>query len=371
MTKVSAVRNDNDELRIVFLRLRSLGDTVLMTPLLAVAKKRPHCRVAVAVEAPFHELLLENPNVDRLFVMPRGRNELLGRVRTVRAIRAFSPHLAIDLHGGTTSSWMTFFSKAGRRVGYSSSRNSYLYDVKVPNSRQVWEKQELHTVEHQLAFLKHLGFPVEPPPDPEIPLLKGEVDQARDELRGLGIDGDFVLVHPAAAFDTKQWPAKHFAEVCRELSSEGIKVVVTAGPGEEPVMEKVRSEGSGAALFLPPLPLRLFAAVASLCRLYIGNDTGATHIAAALGRRIVVIFGSSDYRVWYPWKSEHQLIRHDLPCVPCPGYRCLHYEEPLCIRSVSPSAVVGAARSLYGTNQQIPIDRNHIQLQGPANRCCG
>jgi len=251
---------------------------------------------------------------------------------------------------------MAFFSKARQRVGYASSRNSHLYNVKVPDSRQIWKKQELHTVEHQLAFLKHLGFRIDPLPNPQIFLTAPELDRARLTLREGGVDGPFVLVHPAAAFDTKQWPAEHFAALSRQLSADGMKVVVTAGPGEEPVLEKVRSRGGGAAFFLPPLPLRLFAAVTSLCRLYIGNDTGATHIAAALGRRIVVIFGSSDYRVWHPWRSEHQLIRHDLPCVPCPGYRCLYYETPLCIRSVSPQAVLEAARSMYGANQQVTID---------------
>ncbi len=356
MTETGSAINENKPLRIVFLRLRSLGDTVLMTPLLAVAKRRPRCEVAVAVEAPFHEILLNNPNVDHLFVIERDRNKMLARLQAIRAIRAFGPHLTIDLHGGTTSSWMAFLSKARQRVGYASSRNAHLYNVKVPNSRGIWGKEELHTVEHQLAFLKHLGFPVEPLPNPEIRLTAAEVDQARRILRELGVEPPFILVHPAAAFDTKQWPAEHFAGLSRTLSEEGLKVILTAGPGEERVLEQVRSQGAGRAVFLPPLPLRLFAAVTSLCHLYIGNDTGATHIAAALGRRIVVIFGSSDYRVWYPWQSEHQLIRHDLPCVPCPGYRCLFYEKPLCIRSVSPQAVLEAARSMYGTKQQVAID---------------
>jgi ADP-heptose:LPS heptosyltransferase len=327
-----------------------------MTPLLAVSK-RAGAQVAVAVEAPFHEILLGNPNVDALFVLPRTGNKALARLRATRGIRAFNPDLVIDLHGGTTSSWMTFFSKGRQRVGYASSRNSYLYDLKVPDSRQVWEKQELHTVEHQLAFLKHLDFPVEPMPKPEIYLAPDEMARAQDRLRELGaVDSSFILIHPAAAFDTKQWPAEHFAEVSRRLSDSGMKVVVTAGPGEDDVLEEVRSRGAGSSIFLSPLPLRLFAAVTSLCALYIGNDTGATHIAAALGRRIVVIFGSSDYRVWYPWGTQYRLIRHDLPCVPCPGYRCLLYNEPRCIRSVTPQAVLEAARSMYGTNQQVAID---------------
>jgi len=349
--------DENKELRVVFLRLRSLGDTVLMTPLLAAAKRRPNSRVAVVVEEPFHEVLLENPNIDQLFVLARNRNDVVERLRIVRAVRAFNPHLAIDLHGGTTSSWMTFFSKATRRVGYAAGRNSFLYNVKIPRSSQIWGKQELHTVEHQLAPLKYLGFPVDPIPPVQICLTVDELHEASERLRSIGInEEDFVLVHPAAAFDTKQWPAENFAELSRELSRSVMKLVITAGPGEESILAKIRSLGAGSACFLDPLPLRLFAAVTSLCSLYVGNDTGATHMAAALRKRVVVIFGSSNDRVWYPWQTEHQIVRHDLPCVPCPGYRCLHYEEPLCIRSVSPQAVAQAVRSLYGTNQQITID---------------
>ncbi len=342
--------------RVAVIRLRSLGDTVLMTPALAAAKRLPNCKVGVVVETPFHEVLVHNPNVDRLFVLDRNRNNLSERIRSVAAIRSFAPHLAIDLHGGTTSAWMTFFSKAARRVGYAASRNAFLYNLRVPVSSEIWGKKQLHTVEHQLSPLKHLGFPVDPLPPVEISLLPGELLEGRRKLEELGVAEPFVLVHPAAAFDTKQWPAEHFATVCRDLSRSGMKVVLTAGPGEEAVLHRIRDLGAGSASVLAPLPLRLFSAVASLSALYIGNDTGATHIAAAFGRKIIVIFGSSDDSVWYPWQTQHELIRHRLPCVPCPGYRCLHYKEPLCIQSVSPEAVIHAARSLYAANQQVTIN---------------
>ncbi|MCK5734540.1 MAG: glycosyltransferase family 9 protein, partial [Candidatus Latescibacteria bacterium] len=80
--------------------------------------------------------------------------------------------------------------------------------------------------------------------------------------------------------------------------------------------------------------------------LYVGNDTGSTHIVAALGKKIVVIFGSSDFKAWYPWNVEHQLIRSDLPCMPCPGYFCLHFDEPRCIRSIPVDPVFEAVQSL-------------------------
>ena len=88
------------------------------------------------------------------------------------------------------------------------------------------------------------------------------------------------------------------------------------------------------------------ACLTSLCSLYVGNDTGSTHMVAAQGKKIVVIFGSSDFKVWYPWNTEHQLIKSDLPCMPCPGYFCLHYDEPRCIRSIPVEPVLEAVQSM-------------------------
>jgi ADP-heptose:LPS heptosyltransferase len=341
----------NQPLRLLLIRLRSLGDTVLMTPLLAAAKRVPGCVVGVALEEPFHELLLKNPNVDRLFTISRRGNKIMNRVKATLAFRAFRPDVVVDLHGGTTSAWMTFFSGAPKRVGYCSNRNSYLYNVKAPDSGHVWGRTDLHTVEHQLAILKYLGFPAEPVPPLEVTLSADETQEARDRLHSIGADHPFVLVHPAAAFSTKQWPAGCFADLCRRMDKAGVSLVITAGPGQESLLTEIQALGVGGARFLDPLPLRQFSAVASLCDLYVGNDTGATHIAAALGRRIVVVFGSSDFRVWRPWNVEHRLVRHDLPCVPCPGYYCPLYGEPLCIRSVTVDAVLEAVRSIYGLSR--------------------
>jgi ADP-heptose:LPS heptosyltransferase len=339
----------DQELRVLLLRLRSLGDTVLMTPVVSTIKRVPDSKLAVAVESPFHEVLLHNPNVDRLFLLERGKHKFRERLRMVRQFREFRPHLVIDLHGGSTSAWMALFSGASLRVGYADKAHSYLYNLKVPDSREIWGRPELHTVEHQLAPLKYLGFNVEPLAPLEIRISPEEEAAARALVTQAGIAGSFALLHPAAAFDTKQWDAGRFAETARQITSLGIQTLITAGPGQEQLLEAMRAAGAGSARFLAPQSLRLFAAVTSLCDLYIGNDTGATHIAAALGKRIVVIFGSSDWKVWRPWNVEHQLVRHDLPCAPCPGYTCLHYPEPLCIRSVSIESVVEAVRMTYGT----------------------
>lgn len=332
--------------RIVLIRLRSLGDTVLMTPSLEVVKRLPGWKVSVVVEEPFDRILEGNSHLDRVFKIPTTKQKWRARASLIRSLRAYKPDVAVDLHGGSTSALMTFLSGAPERVGYGESRNRRYYSRLVPSTAEVWGKKDVHTVEHQLAPLKHLGFPVDPVPDPHLPVDEKELGRIRNVLAQRGIRSPFLLVHPAAAFDTKQWESEKFASLLTRLAEGGQDVVVTAGPGQQSLLDRIRSMTVSRIHFLEPLSISSFVALASLCRLYVGNDTGPTHIAAALGKRIVVIWGSSDWRVWSPWKVEHRLLKSDLPCMPCPGYTCPLYDEPICIRSIEVDRVLEAVRSL-------------------------
>ncbi len=330
----------------VFIRLRSLGDTVLMTPGLEVVKRVPGWEAAVVVEEPFDQILNGNPSLDRILALPRQGGKWRNRAGVIRRLRRWRPDLVIDLHGGTTSALMARLSAARLRIGYGQSRSAGSYDLQVPDSTQVWGKPQVHTVEHQLAPLKHLGFPIDPQPSPRVPVSPREREEMGRLLAGKGISGRFALVHPAAAFDTKQWDVARFAQLMQRLDRQGIGLVATAGPGEERLLAQLRGASPHSVCFLDPLPLERFCALASNCELFIGNDTGTTHIAAALGKRVVAIFGSSDSRVWHPWQAEHRLVKADLPCIPCPGYKCHLYEQPRCIRSIGVDAVEEAVREM-------------------------
>jgi lipopolysaccharide heptosyltransferase III len=331
--------------RIVFIRLRSLGDTLLMTPALDIAFSGGLNQVAAVVEEPFDQVLRGNSGVVRTIV-PGRRGDFRSRVNCIREIRSFKPDLVFDMHGGTTSSLMTFFSGADLRIGFAASRNAGKYNVKVPDSRKLWNKENVHTVEHQLSPLLHMGFKFE-----DIPPLAIHGDEkmreiTRSRLQELGIEKDFILIHPAAAFATKQWSIDGFASVARALFKSGVSCVATAGPGQEKLLEDLASASGRSLVVFPPGSLEEFTALASHCSLYLGNDTGPTHIAAALRKKVVVIFGSSNHVAWHPWGTDYRLLRSDLNCVPCPGYKCLHYPEPECICSISSQQVLEAVFDL-------------------------
>jgi len=182
---------------------------------------------------------------------------------------------------------------------------------------------------------------------------RASCDPAGEGRQGPSINGavfaaqfPFVLVHPAAAFETKQWPVDRFGELIQRLRKDGLRVVTTCGPGEAHHLEKLSQIVDEGVKFVPPLSLARFVALASLCRVYVGNDTGTTHIAAALEKPIVVVFGSSDSTVWYPWGVDFELVKSDLPCIPCPGYSCSQYDEPVCIQTVPVDRVYAAVKKL-------------------------
>lgn len=332
-------------MRIALIRLRSLGDTVLMTPALEALRRDGH-QVGVVLERPFDGILRAHPAVERLFVLS-GRKSWLSRLRAVGEIRSFRPELAIDLHGGPTSALMTRLSGAEQRVGFAASRHRRFYNRLVPNPRELWGKPRLHTVEHQLAPLLHLGFPVAAEPRLSLPVDASALEAMRDLLAAQGVEEGFILIHPAAAFDTKRWPVERFGALARLLLDKGLPAIATAGPGEETLLEEFRRLTDGRLRVIPPVPLGSFAALASLCGLYVGNDTGATHVAAAVGRPIVVIFGSSDANAWHPWGVPYELLRSDRECVPCPGYYCLHYPAPLCVRDIPVERVTEAVTRMW------------------------
>jgi ADP-heptose:LPS heptosyltransferase len=96
-------------------------------------------------------------------------------------------------------------------------------------------------------------------------------------------------------------------------------------------------------------------------KLFVGNDSGPTHLAAAVGVPTVVLFGSSDAEVWYPWKVPFQRVQNLFDCNPCPGYRCLVYDEPKCILSITVSQVklsVDAALRAATVQRTAEIDKS-------------
>ena len=153
----------------------------------------------------------------------------------------------------------------------------------------------------------------------------------------------FALIHPTAAFDTKQWATEKFARVAEELTARGLASIAIVSPKEDRVLESLASGSSAPVVGLSDLSLPEVTALASRCRVFVGNDSGIAHIAAAAGAPCMVIFGSSNVAHWRPWTTNpHEMVREEMACQPCHGYFCAEFEKPECILRVPLERVVGA-----------------------------
>ena len=355
--------------RILVVRLRSIGDIVLLTPALRLLKEWRHSfRVSVVVDARFRELLEGNPDVDEVISLGDGSGwrEAAERWRLVREIRRRGFALCINLHGGPTSTFLTRFSGASVKVGFHHYRSRSVYDILVPDAKTILNQPSLHTAELQACAFFWLG------------LLRREIPRARlfftphhaewwQQVRQhlLLPQAGYAILHPTALYTTKQWPVGEFARLGAWLEREyRIKTVYSCGPHEAQVLDAVERTAEAAGVRsirrLEGASLGQFAAALAGASLFVGNDSGPAHMAAALGRPSVVIFGSSSSQIWGPWPRQDpdrptRLVQNFYDCNPCPGDRCYRFNQPECILSVSFDQVRAAVEMVL-KDCRTPID---------------
>lgn len=331
--------------KILCLRLRSMGDAVLMTPALdALRSDFPNAKLYVVLAKELTDLLEGHRSVDEVLPLGRGSFDKLSLAKRLRGI-GFDA--VINFHGGPTSAWLTAASGAPLRVGRNNYRFRWAYNLRVGRPEEVFaDPAATHTVHDQASLVAALGVPV---PD-LLPSLRAPAEARAPMSRRLGELGvssqDYLLIQPTASFPSKQWPAKRFLELGRALKERTGRPVVVSLPGPQ---------HSLAEFFSPELPVaadltsRELMALIESASLYVGNDSGPMHVAAALGTPVVGIFGSSDPKRWHPWGVAHRAIAAGLECSPCHGKWCVNPAQFACLMELPVERILDAALELLPT----------------------
>ncbi len=281
--------------RAAVIRLRSLGDCVLTTPALEILKRaRPDLRIAIAVEDRFRDVFEGNPDIDEILPPSPG------------ALRAWRPALCLNLHGGSRSAWMTALSGARFRSGFGHFRFQSIYSVRIPRAQEILGvDRKVHTAEHLASAMFYLGAP------------RCEIPRAKLAVREMGTDGTvhaaqrarlgtvssvpIAAIHAVAAVPEKAWRAEGFLAVAEELKRSGLEPVFLGGADDD--LSPFRGYRS-----LAGAPLSEVKALLAGAALFVGNDSGPAHMAAAFGVPSVVIFGSSDPAIWGPWRTASEIL---------------------------------------------------------------
>src|SRR2546427_3518284 len=220
--------------RILFIRLRSMGDYLLLTaPIRALKEQFPKFRITVLVEPQFVDCFDANPDVDEILTRPN-KLSFAGRLLTRRF------HAIVNLHGGPTSLLYSCLAW-GKRIGVEHYKAAAFYHGIVPPPAP-----DAHTVESTMAFMRWLGLQTEGPPKLRYELHPKEAARMQQKLRGRS----YAVIHPGAVFETKRWPARPYGELARRLAARGLTIVLTAGAGEEAWVSEAAREIEGTGILL-------------------------------------------------------------------------------------------------------------------------
>ena len=332
--------------RILVVKLRSIGDTVLATPsLIALRRFVPNAQIDILLEDWVAPLLEGHNAVDNVISVGRTASE---RLKVAFQLRRQKYDVAFNLHGGTTATFFTVASQAKHRVGYADYQYSFLYDHLLSAASDFWQTEFTHSAEQQLALLGFVGVPVEDRPKTRLVVDQNAAKRVRTAcVSGRDEHADFALIHPASAFATKQWSIENFARTAEFLAENGLQTIAVASEKENDILEQLKKLSNVPVTTFNDLSLPEITALASQTKIFVGNDSGIAHIAAAVGTPSVVIFGSSNRNHWRPWTdAPNEIVFKEFSCQPCPGYRCEVFGKPRCILEVEQSAVFTALQSI-------------------------
>lgn len=324
--------------RILLIKPSAIGDVVHALPILNQLRKRwPKSQISWLVTPGCAGLLDGHPQLDEIILFERHRYAKLWRdpqalkelFQLTRQLRKRRFDLVVDLQGLFRSGWLTYQTRAPIRVGFANAREfawlGYTHRVAV-------ETMEQHALERYLSVTDLLGCEREPV---EFVFATDAKDRAVAANLTRGMER-FALLFPGTNWPTKRWPAAHFAAMVEPLWQRfGLRSIVGGSPAEAQLASQIR----GATNLAGKTNLRQLTALIERADLVISNDSGPMHIAAALGRPLVSLFGPTSPTRTGPYQREESVVRLDIACSPCYARRCIHHS---CLRWLSVQAVLRA-----------------------------
>ena len=303
--------------RILVIRQHDqLGDLLLSTPVFRALRAHfPEAHIAAVVRAYTEEILQHHPFIDAVYTF----QELLFNWTPKKALHFWKGlraryDLTIVLNTvshSLSSDTMADLSRAPYILGsdhlvFGGCRRNFTYNLLAPYSTE-----EKHQTERNLDIVRYIGVDTDDLTE-VMGLTDEEIGWAEDILTRSGCHSiDCVVgIHPGAGKVGNRWPAERFARVGDALHERlGAKIVLFQGPKEQELVERVRDAMTTDCNVLAGLRLRELAAVVSRLRLFLCNDTGVLHVAAAIGTPLVAVFGPTDPAFWKPWGDKFVAVR--------------------------------------------------------------
>ncbi|HEX4984855.1 MAG TPA: lipopolysaccharide heptosyltransferase II [Burkholderiales bacterium] len=323
-----------------------VGDALLSQPLLALLKRRdPACTIDVLGPGWALPIFRRMPEVGETLESPFAHGELAlrARMRLGRQLRSRGYDCAYVLPNSLKSALAAFFARIPRRIGFvGEARYGLLTDA-----RRLDEKALPLMVERFAALATPRGEPVAgPPPRPQLTVQAHERQALLAKLR-LATPAKLTCLCPGAEYGpAKRWPPRYFGELAAALAAQGHAVWVVGSARERDIGEAVRGHSGGAALNLCGRTTLDEAVVLLSCaQVVVTNDSGLMHVAAALDRPMVALYGSSSPAFTPPLSARARIVKLDVACSPCFERECPlgHFD---CMMKLAPQRLLDEIRRL-------------------------
>lgn len=313
----------DDIKNILIIKPSALGDLVHSLPFLAVVKKKfPAAKIDWVVAHGLHKFLEGHPMIDKLWIIKKDQWKKPGRLSHTlkeindlrKGLKASRYDISIDLSGLLRSGIITYFSKAGIKLGFKESDegSSFFYTHKIHGSMNI------HAIDRYLQIAGFMGCSIDKieypfaPYDPNPPLL--------NEL-----PLKYLVMSPSAGKPANRWHAEKFGRLAAKLK---LPTIVIAGAGEADIAKEVVLHSKGNAISVAGRTgLKDLVALIKRSVFFVCNDTGPMHIAAALNIPVFAIFGPANPVRTGPYGSIHTVIQKKIDCAPCYAKQpCSHFK---------------------------------------------
>lgn len=341
--------------RILIIKLSAIGDVVHALPFLEVLRENfPNASIDWLVEEQAFQVIAGHSGLDRVIVSRRNswKSRLLHfksympLIREVseflKELRSYEYDLVIDLQGLLKSGVLVGLSKGKRKIGMGGAREGGWIFL---NERPVQVDYEQHAIERYLRVAEYLDC------DSiswkgDIPFSDSDKKRTDDLLNANGIQKrPLVAINPMARWKTKLWEPERFAALANRITDElSCKVIFTGSNTDRDVIKDIFRKMKGRPINLAGrTSLKQLAYLFTRCAALVTTDTGPMHIGAAMGCRVVALFGPTAPWRTGPYGHSHEVIRVNLECSPCFKKKC---SNMTCMKEITVDRVFEAVKDM-------------------------
>ncbi|MCP4652684.1 MAG: glycosyltransferase family 9 protein [Candidatus Omnitrophica bacterium] len=339
--------------KILIIRTDRMGDVVLSTPVITNLRLAyPRAHIAFMCRPYTKDALDGNPNLDEIIIYDKygKQSSFLATVAFAIALNRKNFDWALILHPTNRAHFISFLAAIPMRIGWNK-KLSFLLNKKILHTKQEGKK---HESDYTLQVLKELGIPIKTK-ELHFPIKKALAARVERLLSECGIEkGDtFTVVHPSASCPSKRWPVEYFCQLTGRLFQYG-KVVVIASKFEKIFAQKI-IDSLGVIDFTGKLTIGELGALLKRASLFISNDSGPVHIAAALKTPVISIFGRNDAGLsplrWKPLGENSYYLHKGSNCNRCLAHNCSR--DYYCLKSIKPDDVYSIVHKIMSEKRTL------------------